>query len=328
MSNEVEQIKQIKEKYKEEFFAKANVVAVGIGFKYIGSKKTNELSIVVSVSRKVAKNDLAKQDLVPEKIDDIKTDVVETGLIRAITYDPTEKFRPAPGGVSIGHKDVTAGTLGITVLHQESSPHEPDESYCSIFGFALVWPISKGIEVGKVYILSNNHVLANSNKAELGDPIYQPGPYDGGGPNDTIALLSSFIPIKFNGEPNKVDCALAEPVNLSDVAEWEILEIGKISGTAEAQLGMNVRKYGRTTQLTIDQIIQIHATADVIYPDGQIARFEDQIFTGIMSSGGDSGSLLVEQYGQRAVGLLFAGSSVITVFNRIADVEEALNIKL
>ena len=144
-----------------------------------------------------------------------------------------------------------------------------------------------------------------------------------------IAQLSTFVPIKFGGELNKVDCALAEPLNLSDVIEREILEIGKISGIVEAQLDMKVRKYGRTTQLTEDEVTQIYATVNVGgYPGGKTARFEDQVITGAMSAGGDSGSLVVERDGQRAVGLLFAGSSTITVHNRIANVEEALNIKL
>jgi len=321
----MEQIKQIKERYKAELLARENVVAVAVGFKYIGGKRTNELSVIVDVSRKVSKKDLTKQNLIPEVLDDVKTDVIETGLVKALVYDPTGKFRPAPGGVSIGHKDITAGTLGI-VIPQEISSLLDGESYASLFGLALSWPVPKQ---EKFYILSNNHVLANSNVAVIGDPIYQPGPYDGGGTNDIIAQLSAFVPIKFNGEPNKVDCALAEPLNSSDVAKQEILEIvGKISGTVEAQLGMNVRKYGRTTQLNENVIIQISATVNVSYSNGGVALFEDQIITGSMAAGGDSGSLVVERDGQRVVGLLFAGSSTITVFNRIANVEEALNIKL
>ncbi len=47
-------------------------------------------------------------------------------------------------------------------------------------------------------MLSNNHVLANSNDATAGDAILQPGPADGGrlGP-DTIAVLERFCPIEF-----------------------------------------------------------------------------------------------------------------------------------
>ncbi len=70
----------------------------------------------------------------------------------------TDKWRPAPGGVSIGHFQITAGTLGCSVL-----------------------------KAGQKYILSNNHVLANCNNAALQDPIYQPGPHDGGQAADMLS---------------------------------------------------------------------------------------------------------------------------------------------
>ena len=52
-----------------------------------------------------------------------------------------------------------------------------------------------------MYILSNNHVLVNSNEAEIGDPVLQPGLYDGGAySQDGIANLNEFVPIHFEGE--------------------------------------------------------------------------------------------------------------------------------
>lgn len=316
--------KLIKEQYKNELLSKDNVVGVGVGFKKIGGIKTNELSVVVSVSQKVPVENLSADNLVPDNLEGIKTDVVEIGLLEALNPG-VEKFRPAPGGISIGHPDITAGTLGIVFGEPGSSALE-GESFASISGVAIAWPIGSVVE--KLGILSNNHVLANCNAGVIGDPIYQPGVHDGGGADDTIALLSKFIPIDFNGGYNKVDCALAEPINPADVINGEILEIGQVSGTTEVQLGMSVRKYGRTTQLTAGVVEQIYATVNVQYAGGKIATFEDQIVTGYMADGGDSGSLLVEGAGQRAVGLLFAGSPSITIYNRIADVEEALGIKL
>src|SRR5881394_2951421 len=64
--------------------------------------------------------------------------------------------------------------------------------------------------LGRVYILSNNHVLANSNGATIGDPEYQPGPYDGGTSADQIATLTDFQVISFasNGS-NTIDAAIA-----------------------------------------------------------------------------------------------------------------------
>lgn len=324
--SQIEQIKQIKEIYKQELMSKTNVVAVGVGYKYINGVKTDELSVVVNVSQKVSLEQLNTKDIVPAELDNILTDVVETGNIQAL-YNPTEKFRPASGGVSIGHFDVTAGTLGVTVVKETESIIPEGESFISINDMIVGYPISKLTPKNEYFILSNNHVLVNGNHAEIGDSIYQPGVVDGGTENDTIAQLHSFVPIDFEGT-NKVDAALAKPLNNGDIIPKEILEIGEISGVVEAELGMSVRKYGRTTQLTTGTVTQIYVTVDVGgYPDGT-ARFEEQIITTCMSGGGDSGSLLIEQNGQKAVGLLFAGSGTITVHNRIANVEEALEIKL
>ncbi len=86
-------------------------------------------------------SELTERDLVLETIGGIPTDVVQTGRIRALQL-PTERHRPAPGGVSIGHHEITAGTFGCLVRKN-----------------------------GHTLILSNNHVLANSNDAQIGDPI-------------------------------------------------------------------------------------------------------------------------------------------------------------
>ena len=246
---------------------------------------------------------------------------------------PTERFRPAPGGVSIGHKDITAGTLGCWVRRENQ------------------W-----------YVLSNNHVLANSNLASIGDAILQPGPHDGGtNPADRIAVLEDFVPINFIGAPsncniagsivsflnsfagvagsstrlqaikiqaesNLVDAAIARPVDESDVLA-EILNIGSIQGTTSAQLGMAVKKMGRTTGFTEGEIQQIDVTVNVQYGAGQISQFSDQIMAGPMSAGGDSGSAVVDQQ-NNLVGLLFAGSDQSTIVNRIEHVFNALKITL
>ncbi|WP_316504730.1 hypothetical protein [Nitrosopumilus sp.] len=57
------------------------------------------------------------------------------------------------------------------------------------------------------------------------------------------------------------------------------------------------------------------------------AQFRNQIITTAMSAGGDSGSL-TRDFAGKAVGLLFAGSPVVTIHNDITNVMQALNIKL
>jgi hypothetical protein len=213
---------------------------------------------------------------------------------------------------------------------------------------------------GDRLILSNNHVLANSNEATPGDLILQPGTADGGTTSsDVIAHLERFCTIQFSQEPgtcslassfaeignaiaglmgskhrvqairadpqatNLVDCAVARPVNDSDVLD-EILNIGVVSGT----LGMAVRKSGRTTGFTTGTINVVDATISVSYGVGRTATFENQLVAGPMSQGGDSGSLVVAGDSLKAVGLLFAGSDQSTIFNPIQAVLDCLNVTI
>ena len=141
----------------EDGDGKIGLVACGIGYKEVGGVKTDELCIIVSVVKKVPLKYV--NNLVPPVVDGVKTDVQETGVFKALQVR-TDKWRPAPGGVSIGHPAITAGTLGCLV--------------------------QRG---GETFILSNNHVLAVSNLGRPGDPIIQPGAHDGGvEPDDHMRL--------------------------------------------------------------------------------------------------------------------------------------------
>jgi len=322
-------IKSTFEKVKLDLLRKAGVVAVGIGHKTVGGAKTPALAIVCSVIKKLPIKDLRATDLIPAQIESTSTDVIETGIIRALE-DRTKRWRPAPGGVSIGHEKVTAGTLGCLV--------------------------EKG---GEKYILSNNHVLANSNEGAIGDAILQPGAYDGGTfPYDRIATLAEFVKINFIGgdgcgisktitkalnfitklikskskfatsraelPENRVDAAIAEPLDASWVLD-EILEIGKLLGIGEAALGLGVKKSGRTSGLTHGTIDVMNVAVQVQYGDTKVAYFVDQLQAGAMSEGGDSGSAVVDNE-NRLIGLLFAGSDATTIINPIGEVFSALKL--
>ena len=125
---------------------------------------------------------------------------------------------------------------------------------------------------------------------------------------------------------NLVDAAIAKPINDQYVSN-EILEIGTIQGTTSGELGMAVKKSGRTTELTSGTIEQVDVTVNVQYGAGRVARFTDQLMAGAMSQGGDSGSTVLDEQ-NRLVGLLFAGSDNSTIINRIEHVFTALGIAL
>ena len=190
-------------------------------------------------------------------------------------------------------------------------------------------------------ILSNNHVLANSNNAVFGDCIVQPGPYDGGKcPADQIAILERFVPINFAGGANYVDAATGwcwpERVRRELVyrsgSGLVYFRIG--SAPVAPTLGMLVGKTGRTTQLTVGRVTAIGVTVNVNYGAGRVARFVDQIAiqsvnANPFSAGGDSGSSIWTYNSARSpVGLLFAGGGGVTFANRMTRVVAALDVRL
>ena len=247
---------------------------------------------------------------IPFELEGVPVTEQVTGRIMALS-DPTQRRRPAPMGYSVGHFAITAGTIGARVRDAQ----------------------------GRVYILSNNHVLANTNNASIGDRELQPGPFDGGTTADQIATLSDFQTILFNGSSNTIDAAIAlSSVDVLDNAVPSDDGYGMPSSTIygdangdgmiddrNALLGLNVQKYGRTTKLTHGQITGVNATVTVCYAaDGFVctksARFVDQLIISPagFSNGGDSGSLIVTDDGNvNPVALLFAGSATVTIGNRI-----------
>ena len=314
-----------------------NVVGVGVGYKETEGTITDEVAVIVNVAKKIPKAQLTESDTVPCDLDGVKTDVVETGRflagqVNSQAQSTKDRWRPTvPPGVSIGHVDITAGTFGCLVL--------------------------RGSEI---FILSNNHVLANVNQGHPGDTIIQPGRYDGGSPADQVATLAEYIPIDFGGTgaecniasgvekalnvlaetlgsqhrvmayrtspgENLVDVALARPLGSFQFTP-DIYKIGRPKGVREATLGTNVQKTGRTTDYTKGRIVQIDVTSSVDY-NGRTATFTDQLMATAMSAGGDSGSAILDEEGY-VVGLLYAGSASATLINPIQTVLSLLNVEL
>jgi hypothetical protein len=212
---------------------------------------------------------------------------------------PVRRVRPAGGGVSIGHYTITAGTLGTVVCDAKT---------------------------GEKLILSNNHVLAKVNEGLIGDPIVQPGPYDGGiVGRDTIAVLLRYVKIfRSDGSvftpDNLVDAAIAKPVS-PGLVTTNIINIGEVDGITNAYVGMQVRKMGRTSGYTDrGAVVAVHGTFKVgMDKKGKdVAIFEEQIVVSAgMALPGDSGSLVVDAHSQKAVGLIFGGNREIGLMNRI-----------
>lgn len=314
---------------KEELIRKKNVVLIIDGKKEVGGAITGRDSIRVGVISKVPMKLLKPKDRIPKRVNGMETDVFVTPEIHAFV-DRTTRYRPMPGGVSVGHPAVSAGT-----------------------GTPILFPGHK-----ELLILSNDHVLANSNDAEIGDQTWQPGKADGGSPIDTIGHLSKFAPIHFEDEEsicpiarflvwlanslagvlgrktripppqsfqlNAVDCAVSIPLDPADVSD-EILDIGKPTGFTVAKVGDAIKKSGRTSELNHGTVQSTNGIARVNYGGGRIAVFADQIITTKIADPGDSGSVVLNE-DNKVVGLLFGGSDAITVVNKISNVINALEL--
>lgn len=312
---------------------KSNVIGFSTALhkKLVKGKPIEERAIRFYVSRKLPEKALSIQDILPKTVTidgkEYLTDVVEIGEVKALgkrkfrrqEINRTDKVRPLVAGISIGHYQITAGTLGAFVT---------DGTY--------------------EYILSNNHVIANSNHAKAGDPILQPGPYDGGSPTDRVASLTRFIPIRFNSPrgciSRRVIRRLIQRVrpqallNIVDagIAQLEDTYLNKtidglyiLKQPSDPEINEFLWKSGRTTGLTNGRIIDTNAVVTVDYGEDGKATFENQIMTTAMSRGGDSGSLMGYRINDNLcpVGLLFAGSDTVTIANPIKEVLKQLGVE-
>jgi len=178
-----ERVKEVQEKHTARLMAIKGVVGTAVG---VDTEDKPNIKVFVKEPGVAG---------IPKKLDEVAVDVVVTGKIYAIPtsesktgggtkIDPTAWFeRPVPIGVSTGNEGIPAtGTIGCRVKDRSRN----------------------------LYALSNNHVYALENTAELGSNVLQPGVYDGGvAPDDVIGTLFDYVPIAFDGSDNTVDAAIA-----------------------------------------------------------------------------------------------------------------------
>jgi len=287
--------KKVKEKYEEQLLKYTGVT--GVSYNH---------SLIVYVEKATPQ----LKRLIPKTLNGVKVRIIETGKIvplpltvpikEAVYSARTGRYRPAPGGVSVGHKDVTAGTLTCRAIDRKT-----------------------GEGVG----LSNNHVCAlqwgTDHIGNKGDPILQPGPYDGGGPDDKIGELERWVPVELEPKENLIDAAIFR----SDQLAEEVTEVGEIRSSVEAQVGMNLLKSGRTSGLNFSQVYDVNATVKVSGAGDCI--FKDQIIAmPAFLEPGDSGSWVGCADTYKTVGLGFAGSGTVSIINKAAHVENLLDIDI
>lgn len=311
-----ERVREVQERHSDRLMAKTGVTGTALGE---GQAAQPVLLVLVEHD--------AVSDL-PAQLEGVPVRPLVTGKVYALekggapnggkgkpddgqpALDSTSRWpRPVPIGVSTGHLSVSAGTIACRVKDA----------------------------AGNVYALSNNHVYANQNVAGIGDPVLQPGRYDGGsGAADEIGALFDFEPIVFStGANNVIDAAIAlsTPKLLGNATPLDGYGLPR-STTAAVLPGAKVMKYGRSTGETSGMVKGVNAIVNVQYYAG-VARFVGQILIGGgggFSAGGDSGSLVVlSAKGARdrqPVGLLFAGASHFSIANPIDAVLARFNVTI
>jgi hypothetical protein len=198
---------------------------------------------------------------------------------------------------------------------------------------------------GSFFILSNNHVMDDSDTGASGNNIIQPALIDTGTCTSTgtttVANLTQWFTLE-GSPPNPVDAAISQIVPGKVDTSGNILLLGSsadangvpVPGAPHAGSGVivttgdTVAKSGRSSGLTCSSIGSIAASFSVDYQKGCgtgstfTVVYSNQISVngGEFSTEGDSGSLIVTQDTADPVGLLFAGSDTDTVANPIADV--------
>ncbi len=290
-----EEASRTKDEYENELFEQhPNIVSIAPQLIFVEGRPTDNAHIVIGIDPALKEQNVVDIPLQLQLVnrENVRTDeiiaveIVEEGEIRPEAWGARK--RPCPGGYSIGHYQITAGTLGLHV--------KVDGNYG--------------------YILSNNHVLANTNNASVGDAILQPGPADGGTPSDdTIATLNRWVPVDTGGVvANEVDCALAFVG-----AMWtpELTQYVKFIGTprsvAAATVGQRIRKASRTTTLKWGGILSTNASVNAT----GLGRFANQLKYDPITRPGDSGATIWDANALTVLGLHFATSASAGYGNKI-----------
>lgn len=198
------------------------------------------------------------------------------------------------------------------------------------------------------YILSNNHVLAESDQAMIGDTIDAPGLIDNGcvplshagSLVRPVGSLKYFVPLA--AADSNVDAALAavlsgavdrtggilqfEPPKPNAASTRSTMPLGSappMAGIGEALNASNLAdiqlaKSSRTTGLTCSTVetVDLSVKVDYFKDCAESQHYYSKTFTGQIgiagdkfSDSGDSGALIVDAQNAQPIGLFFAGGT-------------------
>ena len=279
-------IRKAKAEHGDHLLRLTGVIGVGVGYRHVGGKPTDEFAVVVLVQDKKPKDALPPDACIPPTIQmrshdgqdiEIPTDVqIMSGFTQAAhvtTSTLSTRLRPVPGGAFISSSSGGGGTLG-----------------------GWVWDRREG----ELSFLSNEHVLGSITGATVNQPFF-PMPGD---PND-------YSLGRVTRASNQYDATIGVP-NSGNDAKLETFGGGPaIYETATATMGMAAEKTGARTGHTEGTIDMIDVSTSSPCQRSRTAFRIQVTGGGDFSQPGDSGSVVFERVHpdgsnwKRAVGLLY-----------------------
>lgn len=292
-------VMRAQELHTKQLGALPNVIGTGTGFRQTKGEFNDEVVVQLFVERKYPVSHLPDWAIAPKEVtgskgEAVPVDVIEVGFVYA--GQDTTRYRPVPGGCSIGHQNtVDASTLGGWACDNTDNT---------------------------IVLLTCNHCIANLGVASVPGGIVQPGRLDGGVvPGDLIGNLKRFIPITTGVVPLPVSPVDAAVGTITVGRTDNVLNIGPaIYELGAPALGMNVQKRGRTTFYTNNGSITSVAVQVNVNYSGVTGRIGNAFIVtstdgSAFANRGDSGSLIFDQ----AEGVLEGTSPVVGMFFAVSN---------
>lgn len=309
-------IRPVKRRVEDELLALPGVIGVDIGEKVTGGLPTGRAAIVVYVCAKGPEH----PGQIPYEMLGVPTDVVAETIVphRAmVTRDAgtvaAERHRVLRGGIGIG----PARSFRVV------PPEVPKAGEYVIAGTLGAFAVTRD-EQRKVLGLTTFHVGCVDDSWSVGDGFVHPSRVDGGVPGtDEVAVLDraalagsvTAAGLRMGGRPLRA----------------EVVDVGAITGSADARVGSTVRKRGRTTRLTYGVVASTDATIRLDFGNGigvRIVRDQIRVHSAErFGDHGDSGAVLVDADNQ-VVGLYLAGSGTTGFANPVGPVLRQLDVEL
>lgn len=319
-------IRPVKQRIEDELLARPGVTGVDINEKYTDGVATGQLSIVVYVESKTPAGDLADGEAIPATIEGIPTDVQEEKIVLHDSYTMVEAVAPQIDATQYGtlHGGISMGPCRTVFRTPPDVPTAGNYTFVGTLGAIVIDRVTKA-----EMALTNFHVACVDTGWAPGDTMAQPGRPDGGScPADVFGSLTRAV------LSEHVDGAVVS-ITAGKATECTIEGIGDVKGHAAAVLNSDVRKRGRTTELTFGRVTSVDASVSINYGDGlgnrtlknQVRIVADTAQSAVFSAGGDSGSVVVDG-NNMVIGLLFGGSTQATYANPIGFVMDELGVDL